>query len=162
MGSRRRSHLAVAEFRDRDTGRRRELRRAGGAQPGIDRESGGAGFRVPHGPGHGFDGDSGVRCARTERLQRAFRIDLLSPAAFIQPRRRLSGGKAASGQRAQRRGLGRTPAAGDRAATEAEQGSGVSSRRRLRQARDLRGAGKPGREVRHPYSGQREPGAGCG
>jgi hypothetical protein len=81
------------------------------------------------------------------------------PAAFIQPRRRLSGGKAASRQRAQRRGLGETSAAGDRAATEAEQGSGVSSRRRLRQARDLRGAGKPVREVRHPYSGQREPGA---
>jgi len=57
---------------------------------------------------------------------------------------------------------GRAAHAGDRAATEAEQGSGVSSRRRLRQARDLRGAGKPGREVRHPYSGQREPGAGCG
>ena len=46
MGSRRRSHLAVAEFRDPDTGRGRELRRNGGAQPGIDRESGGAGFRV--------------------------------------------------------------------------------------------------------------------
>jgi hypothetical protein len=162
MGSRRRAHLAVAEFRDPATGRRRELCRAGGAQPGIDRESGGAGFRVPHGPGHGFDGDSGVQRARTERLQRAFRINLLSPAAAVQPGRRLSSGKAAARQRAHRRGLGRTPAARGRAATVAEQGSGVSRRRRLRQAGDLRGAGKPGREVSHPYSGQREPGAGCG
>ena len=36
MRSRRRSPLAVAEFRDRDAGRGRELRRAGGTQPGID------------------------------------------------------------------------------------------------------------------------------
>ena len=53
-------------------------------QPGIDRQSGSDGFRLPDGPGHGFDRDPGVRRARAERLQRALRIDLLSPAAAIQ------------------------------------------------------------------------------
>ena len=36
------------------------------------------------GPGHGFDRDSRVRRARTERLQRTLRVDLLSPAAVVQ------------------------------------------------------------------------------
>ena len=45
-------------------------------------------------------------------------------------------------------------AAGDRAAAEAGQGSCVPRRRGLRQAGDLRGAGRAGREVCHPHSGQ--------
>ncbi|MGA2268890.1 MAG: transposase [Bryobacteraceae bacterium] len=38
-----------------------------------------------------------------ERLQRSLRVHLLSPAAAVQPRGRLSGGKAAARQRPQRR-----------------------------------------------------------
>jgi hypothetical protein len=53
------------------------------------------------GPGHGFDGDSGVGCARTERLQWAFRIDLLPPSVAVQPERRLSGCQAPARQYAQ-------------------------------------------------------------
>ena len=41
------------------------------------------------------------------------RVHLLSPAAFVQSRRRLSGGPAAAGQRAQCRGLGETPVTRD-------------------------------------------------
>ena len=40
------------------------------------------------------------------------------------------------------------------------QGSSVSRRRGLCQAGDLRGAGRAWREVCHPHSGQRQPGAG--
>ena len=47
------------------------------------------------------------------RLQRTLRVHLLSPAAFVQSRRRLSGGPAPSGQRAQCRGLGETPVTRD-------------------------------------------------
>ncbi len=52
--------------------------------------------------------------------------------------------KTAARQRAQRRGLGRTAAAGDRAPTAAGQGGGVSCRCRLRQAGALRGPGRTG------------------
>ena len=44
-------------------------------------------------------------------------------------------------------------------AIDAQQRSGVPSRRGLRQAGDLRGAGRAGREVRHSPSVQRQPGA---
>ena len=67
-------------------------------------------------------------------------------------------------QCAQRRRLGRTAAARDRAATEAGQRSGVPGRARraprLRQAGDLRGVGGARCEVRHPHPGQRQSGAG--
>ncbi len=48
-------------------------------QPGIDRESGNNGFRVPDGPGHRFDGDPRGRGARAERLQRILRVHLFAP-----------------------------------------------------------------------------------
>ena len=54
-------------------------------------------------------------------------------------------------QRAQRRRMGRGSVAGDRAPATNGQGSRVSSRRRLCQAGDLRGAGEAGREVRDLY-----------
>ena len=57
--------------------------------------------------------DSGVRPAGAERLQRSLRVHLLSPAAAVQPRGRLSGGKAAARQRPQCRRLGGTAVAGD-------------------------------------------------
>jgi hypothetical protein len=38
--------------------------------------------------------------------------------------------------------------------------AGIAFRRCLRQTRDLRGAGEAVREVRHPHSSQRKPGAG--
>jgi hypothetical protein len=93
-----------------------------------------------------------------QSVQRALRVDLLSPAAAVQRGRRLFG-EAAAGQRAQCGRLGGTAPAGDRAAAEAGQASGASGRRGLRQARDLRSAGGAGREVRHPHPGQRQPGA---
>ena len=49
-----------------------------------------------------------------ELLQPPFRIGLLPPAVVVQPARRLSGGEAALRECPQRRGLGRTIAAGDR------------------------------------------------
>ena len=52
------------------------------------------------GAGHGLDRDPGLWSAGEQRLQRAFRIDLLSPAVAVQRRGRLSGGEAAAGQRA--------------------------------------------------------------
>jgi hypothetical protein len=64
--------------------------------------------------------------AGAERLQRPLRVHLLSPAVVVQPRRRLSGGKAAARQRPQRRRLGGTAVARDRAAAGVGQGSGVS------------------------------------
>lgn len=48
----------------------------------------------------------------------------------------------------------------DRAATAAGQGRGRARRCRLRQTGVLRGPGGTGRAVRHPHSGQRQPGAG--
>src|ERR1017187_2613319 len=47
--------------------------------------------------GHGLDGDSSLGRAGKQRLQRPFRIHLLSPSAVIQPRGRLSGGQVAPG-----------------------------------------------------------------
>jgi Transposase DDE domain group 1 len=72
----------------------------------------------------------------------------------VQSRRRLPGGQAAAWQRPQRRRLGRTAAARDRAATDAGQGGGLSRRRGLRQAGAVRGAGGTGGEVRYPPSCQ--------
>jgi len=69
--------LSIADLRDRDAGRGGELCGTGTAQPGIDRQSGNDGFRLPDDPGHGFDGDSGVGGARAERLQRVLRVHLL-------------------------------------------------------------------------------------
>ena len=63
--------------------------------------------------------ESSLRPAGEQRLQRPLRIDLLSSVAVIQSRGRLSGCQAAARQRPQRRGLGRTAAAGNRTATEA-------------------------------------------
>src|SRR4029434_4147371 len=75
-----------------------------------------------------------LRPARTQCLQWTLRVHLLSPAAAVQSRGRLPGRQASPGQRPQHRGLGRTTAPGDRAPTEARQGSGLSGRRRRRQA----------------------------
>jgi len=69
--------------------------------------------------------------------QRAFRIDLLSPAAAVQRGGRLSRCEAAARQCAQCRGLGQRASAGNRAPTGTGEGSGVSSRRRIFQAGDL-------------------------
>ena len=63
--------------------------------------------------------------AGAERLQRTLRVHLLSSAAAVQPRRRLSGREATARQRPQRRQLGRTAAARDRAAAGAGQGGGL-------------------------------------
>ena len=102
---------------------------------------------------------SGLRPAGAERLQRPLRVHLLSSAAAVQSRRRLPGGQAAARQRPQRRGLGGTAAARDRAATAAGQGGGLPRRCGLCQAGALRGAGRAGREVRHPPSRQRQSAA---
>jgi DDE family transposase len=57
---------------------------------------------------------------------------------------------------------GRNCCCRDRAPTAAGQAGRVSCRRGLRQAGDLRGAGRTQGEVRHPPSGQRQSGAqGC-
>src|ERR1017187_3688050 len=88
------------------------------------------------------------------------RVHLLSPAAAVQPRGRLSGRQAPARQRAQRRWLGRHAVAGDRAAAGAAQRSGFPGRCRLRQTRDLRGPGGTGREVGHSHPVQRQFGAG--
>src|ERR1017187_2826393 len=101
-----------------------ELRRAGPHQPGTHRQGGGCRFTAARRAGHGQHGDSGLRRAGAERLQRPLRVHLLSPAAAVQPRGRLSGRQAPARQRAQRRWLGRHAVAGDRAAAGAAQRSG--------------------------------------
>ena len=60
--------------------------------------------------------ESGPRSAGKQRLQRAFRVGVLPPAVTVQQPGRLPG-SAATRQRAQRRRLGGTAAAGDGAAT---------------------------------------------
>ena len=116
-------------------------------------------FRA-RGARHGLDREPGARPTGRQRLQRPLRVGLLSPAAAVQPARRLSGGEAAAGQRLQRRRLGRAVAARDRAPTGGRQASHVPRRRRLRQAGDLRSAGRARRELRDPHSGEQEPGDG--
>jgi hypothetical protein len=106
------------------------------------------------------------RCRFTADRSRARTTGTSSPPAItpavVQPRRRLPGGDTAPGQRPQRRGLGGTATARDRAATAAGQGGGLSCRRGLRQAGALRGAGRTESEVHHPPAGQRQSGAqGC-
>ena len=141
---------------------RRKPCRSGADQPRLDRQGGGHRFGPPRGAGHGQHRGPGLRPTGAKRLQRTLRVHLLPPAAVVQPRRRLPGGETAPGQRPQRRGLGGTAAARDRAPTAAGQGGGLSCRRGLRQAGDLRGAGRTRGEVRHPPSGQRQSGAqGC-
>lgn len=43
-------------------------------------------YTAARGVGHGLDRDSGVRTAGAERLQRAFRVYLLSPTSAVQTR----------------------------------------------------------------------------
>jgi Transposase DDE domain group 1 len=81
---------------------------------------------------------------------------------LLQPRGRLPGGETTPRQRPQRRGLGGTAAARDRAPTAARQGCGLSCRHGLRQAGDLRVAGRTQGEIHHPPSRQRQSEAqGC-
>jgi hypothetical protein len=101
-----------------------EMLAEGGELRGADTPQAGA---AGQGGGNGFDRDPGVWGARAKRLQRALRVYLLPPSTVVQSRGGLFGGQAEAGQRAQRRGLGRAFAAGDRAAAGAGQGSGVPS-----------------------------------
>lgn len=87
------------------------------------------------------------------------RIDLLSPTAAIQQCGRLRCRSTPPRQRSQRRWLGATPAAGDRATTEAGQGSLVPGRCRLCEAGHLRSTRRAWGEVRNSHSGQRLPDA---
>jgi hypothetical protein len=114
---------------------------------------------VAGGTGYGQHRDLGLRPAGIERLQQTLRIDLLSPAAAVQQRRRLRCRQTTSRQRSQRRWLGATPAAGDRAATEAGQGSLVTGRCRLCEAGHLRSTRRAWGEVRNSDSGERLPAA---
>ena len=82
------------------------------------------------------------------------------PLLLVQRPRGLTRREAAVGQRAQRRGLGRAAVAQDRASTGRGQTGRLSRRRRLRQARDLRGDGGALRGLRNSYSGQQELGVG--
>src|ERR1019366_4015683 len=109
--------------------------------------------------GYGQHRDPGLRRAGTERVQRALRVYLLSPLATVQSRRRRPRRQAAARQRSQRRGLGGTATARDRASTATGQGSGLPRRRGLCQAGAVRGAGRTGGEVRHSPSYQRQSGA---
>jgi hypothetical protein len=121
--------LPLAELRDREASRGRELRRAGATQSRPGRESGSDRYWVSDNPGRGFDRGAGVRGAGAERLPRALRIRPLSPPTAVQWRRRLSGGQNPSRERPQCRGLGNGVAARDRATAAGGQGSCVSGGR---------------------------------
>ena len=102
LGSRCGVDLDAARLRDGDAGERGESARADGSEPRAARPS-----RDPRQlragcSGHGLDGKPGPRPTGRQRLQRPFRVRLLSPAVAVQQPRRLSGCQAASGQCAQR------------------------------------------------------------
>ena len=54
--------------------------------PGFDRQGGSYGCAAPGGAGHGQHRDPGLRRTGAERLQRAFRVELLSPVVAVQSR----------------------------------------------------------------------------
>ena len=63
-----------------------ELRGAGTGKPRADRQGRRDRFAAPNCVGHGLDRDSGLRPAVAECLQRAFRVELLSPVVAVQSR----------------------------------------------------------------------------
>jgi hypothetical protein len=77
--------FAVAVLGDREAGRKGELRRLSADQRGTDRQGRSHRFTRASGAGHGFHRDSCLGGAGEERLQRTFRIHLLSPAAAVPP-----------------------------------------------------------------------------
>ena len=135
--SRQGTDLATAELRDRDAGERRELAGADGCEPRVGGASRDARRLRARRSRHGLDRKPCPRPARGQRLQRPFRVGLLSPAVAVQPIRRLPGGKAAAGQRAQRQGLERVAAARDRAPTGCGQTGHLPGRCGLCQAGNL-------------------------
>src|SRR5215470_2404489 len=68
LGSWRSFDLPLADVRDRDAGRGREFRWAGGDQPRPHRQGGGTGFAAAGGAGHGQHRDSGLRSAGEQCL----------------------------------------------------------------------------------------------
>ena len=102
---------------------------------------------------HGFQREPGAWAAGRQRLQRALRVGLLSPAVPVQRPRRLPGGEAATGERLQRGRLGGIARARDRPPAGRGPARRVPRRRGLRAAGDLRGAGgtrRPGYAIRIP------------
>jgi Transposase DDE domain group 1 len=79
-----------------------------------------------------------LRRAGRNRLQRPFRLHLLSPTIRVQPVRRCRAMRPAIRQRAQRRRLARSPGTSNRALPGHREASLFPRRRGLRQSRDVR------------------------
>ena len=76
----------LQSFENRTADARREPCWFGSDQPGFDRQGGSYGCAAPGGAGHGQHRDPGLRRTGAERLQRAFRVELLSPVVAVQSR----------------------------------------------------------------------------
>ena len=86
------------------TGRKEPRRSRRSARP-VDRHGARAAPAESHRARHGFEREPDLRRAGRQRLQRPFRLHLLSPAVRVQPVRRSGAVRPAPGQRAQRRRL---------------------------------------------------------
>src|SRR5262245_34766727 len=98
--------------------------------------------------------DSPVPGAGAVRVQRPLRVRLLSPTLRLQPRGRLPGGEAATGERPQCGGVGRGPVAHHRWVPPTPTEGRAPGGRCVLPARDLRGAGTPSGALRDPAASQ--------
>src|ERR1035437_1717952 len=90
------SDFAIAVVRDGAARRTREPGRSEGDQPGADREGRSHRFTPAGGAGYRQYRDSSLWSAGEQRIQRTFRVHLLSPAAAVQSGGRLPGGETAT------------------------------------------------------------------
>ena len=104
---------------------------------------------------HGFQRQLHARRTGDERLERPLRLHLLSSAVGIRPVRRSGTLRPASGQRSQRRRMGRRSEAGRGALSWQGLAPLLPRRRGLRQSRGLRLPGSRRHQIRH--SAARQP-----
>src|SRR4029434_9300292 len=107
----RRAHVHVALVRDGCPGRGTELPGPDPLERGPSSTRRGPIAQPTRDARHRQLREPGPRNARAVRVQRPLRVRLLSPALRLQPGGRLSRGEATPGERPQRRGMGRGPAA---------------------------------------------------
>ena len=86
MGAWRSSNASASIVRNGTAGARREPGGVGSDQPEVDREGGIGGHSATGRAGDGQSRDPGLRPTGAQRLQRALRIDALSPRAAVQSR----------------------------------------------------------------------------
>jgi len=101
-------------LRDKVAEPAREPRRSGRSARPVDRQGAPTPFSEDYRARYGFEREPDLRGAGGQRLQRAFRLHLLSPAVRFQPTRRSGTVRPAPRQRAQCRRLARGAGAGDR------------------------------------------------